>query len=434
MKKKKITIPPIGLRIIKSSIAVLLCYIVSILRGDSGIVFYSQIAALWCIHHYIKNSKKLAIQRFIGTIIGAVFGLFVIILEKRINFNATMVNDLLFAFFISVMIILVIYTTVILKRKDATYFSCVVFLSIVVIHIGDQNPYFFVWNRFLDTVIGLIIGISINYFHFPRVKKKNLLLIADLDEQYEYTNINFSPYECVELNRMIEEGMNFTIFTKATPASTIDALRNISINIPIIAMDGAVLYNLKENKYIRSYVISREKARKLNELMKEHDLKSFCNVIIEDMVIIYYEDSIDEEYNGLIEKMRCSPYRNYVRRNLPKDEEVVYFMLLDKTNKINDFKHTLLQLEYQKELKIVNYVYENNPEYSILRIYNKNATKKNMIDYLTCDLTVEKIVLLGRGKENCDIKIDNTKNNQVIKVIKNVFEPIRSIKKKRKEQ
>lgn len=45
-KKLKNTFPHIGLRIIKSAIAVALCYLVSFIRGDSGIVFYSQLAAL----------------------------------------------------------------------------------------------------------------------------------------------------------------------------------------------------------------------------------------------------------------------------------------------------------------------------------------------------------------------------------------------------
>lgn len=32
-----------------------------------------------------------------------------------------------------------------------------VFLSIVVNHISDSNPYLFVWNRFLDIMIGDVV-------------------------------------------------------------------------------------------------------------------------------------------------------------------------------------------------------------------------------------------------------------------------------------
>ena len=67
---------------------------------------------------------------------------------------------------ISGMIVLVIYTSVFIKKKKASYFSCVVFLSIVVNHIGDLNPYLFACNRFLDTVIGIAIGVLVNIWGF----------------------------------------------------------------------------------------------------------------------------------------------------------------------------------------------------------------------------------------------------------------------------
>ena len=41
------------------------------------------------------------------------------------------------ALLVSVMIVIVLYTIVLIKRKQASYFSCVVFLSIVVNHAGS---------------------------------------------------------------------------------------------------------------------------------------------------------------------------------------------------------------------------------------------------------------------------------------------------------
>lgn len=72
MKK---TLPGIGMRIIKSAIAVAICYLINLLRGGSGMVFYSQLAALWCIQMYRSNTKNNALQRTVGTCVGAVYGL-----------------------------------------------------------------------------------------------------------------------------------------------------------------------------------------------------------------------------------------------------------------------------------------------------------------------------------------------------------------------
>ena len=81
MKKHTLPVlPPIGMRIIKSAIAVALCYVIQLFRGDSGIVFYSQLSALWCMQSYISTTRKNAIQRTIGTILGALLGLIVLLI------------------------------------------------------------------------------------------------------------------------------------------------------------------------------------------------------------------------------------------------------------------------------------------------------------------------------------------------------------------
>ena len=47
------------------------------------------------------------------------------------------VGEFAYALLVATTIIAVIYVTLLLRKKDASYFSCVVFLSIVVIHIRD---------------------------------------------------------------------------------------------------------------------------------------------------------------------------------------------------------------------------------------------------------------------------------------------------------
>lgn len=109
----------------------------------------------------IKNAK----QRMIGTFIGTFYGFLYVVL-KQLLLPKTADYDYIGSVITSGMIVLVIYTSVMIKKKQASYFSCVVFLSIVVNHIGDANPYLFACNRFLDTVIGIAIGVLVNIFGF----------------------------------------------------------------------------------------------------------------------------------------------------------------------------------------------------------------------------------------------------------------------------
>lgn len=252
----KQNIPGIGMRIIKSAVGVWICFLIDILRGNAGIVFYSQLAVLWCMRDYVSETRRFAIQRSIGTVIGALYGLVLLLLYKLLPIDSSFGGIISYRLVVSAFIILVLYTTVLLKQKQASYFSCVVFLSIVVNHIQDSDPLIFVWNRFLDTMIGILVGVSVNCFRLPGRKHNNILFLSGLDDTLLALDRSMSDYSRVELNRMIESGANFTVSTIRTPASLMEALRGIHLKLPVIAMDGAALYNIRENRYEYVYVIS----------------------------------------------------------------------------------------------------------------------------------------------------------------------------------
>ena len=261
-RQKKISIPGIGMRIVKSAIAVALCYVVDMLRNGQGIVFYSQLAALWCIQMYRANTKQNAIQRTTGTAVGAVYGLIYLLIAPYVTGaegGAKFFGEMI----ISAMIILVLYTTVLLKKRQAAYFSCVVFLSIVVNHIGDINPYLFVWNRVLDTMIGIFIGIAVNDIRLCFHPNRNTLFVSGVDDLLLDKKDMLSPFSKVELNRMIDDGMKFTLSSMRTPASIIEPLKEVKLKLPVIAMNGAVLYDTNQHSYIRAYVISKDTSQKV---------------------------------------------------------------------------------------------------------------------------------------------------------------------------
>ncbi|MGN0131114.1 MAG: HAD hydrolase family protein [Lachnospiraceae bacterium] len=415
-------LPPVGMRIIKSMIGVLLCFAVSYFRPN-GIVFYSQLAVLWCIMPYVSNSLEMGIQRTIGTMIGAAFGLLLLIVEQAAEVGDFRTNPL-WAAVISLCIIPVIYVTVLINRKNASYFSCVVFLSIVVNHAADSNPYLFVLNRVLDTMIGIVLGVAINSFRLPRKKHKEILFISDLDDTLVTVNESLTPYSKVELNRLLDDGAKLVISTMRTPGSMIEVLSDIRLNMPVIAMDGAVLYDIAEKRFEHVYVISYETARQVNDFIGQQRLHVFINMIVEDMVVIYYGDFRNETEADIFEKMRKSPYRNYVKKELPVGDTPVYFMLVDKTEVIERFYERLLQQEFAGRLKVLCYPSEDYPGYSYIKIYNRNASKENMAHYLQETYEFERVITFGSEQGKCDVLIDRADNNRMVKEMHRLYEPV----------
>lgn len=98
------------------------------------------------------------------------------------------------------------------------------------------------------------------------------------------------------------------------------------------------------------------------ELIRKEQMKCFVNVIVEDTLLIYYEEGMDEVQSGVVELLRKSPYRNYICKPFEGEQDVVYFMLLDWTELIENFyeplpwgkysmRHSIKEREHECSIK-----------------------------------------------------------------------------------
>lgn len=406
-------LPPVGNRIIKSAAGVLLCWCVYLLRGRSGIPFYSMLAALWCIQPYITKTMSMALQRTIGTFIGAVFGLITIVLEIY-AFN---IYDQPLGFLVvALMIIPVIYTTVLIKRPNASYFSCVVYLSITVIHMTDENPFMFVLNRVLDTFIGIAVGMIVNSARLPRRRITDTLFTAELDDMLSPISEQLSPFSKVELNRMLSDGLKFTLVTMRTPASLISILSDVELKLPVVVMNGAALYDFRSNSYVKAYIISGDTCEKIRSIVNEAGMNVFTNALCDDSLVIYYDHLENEAEQAIFSSLKKSPYRNYVNRKPQPEDRVIYLMMVDSSEKIANLYEQLVQSEVGQNLKIITYPSQDYPGHSYIKIYNRNAGKQHMTDILCREYGIEKCsAITANGSRSM---------NSIAHNLKHSFEPL----------
>ncbi|MFA0815180.1 MAG: aromatic acid exporter family protein [Anaerofustis sp.] len=163
--KEKTKLPKVGMRIIKTVIAVYLCCVIDILRAQQP--FYSMIAAILCMQPDRETSLKTGLNRTVGTLIGGVYGIIPLLLDNWLHLQNA---PYLYYLILSLFLIPLIYTAVMVKKSTAAYITCVVFLSITVSHITDVNPYLFAANRMLDTLIGIGVSLLVNIV-LPGAKK-----------------------------------------------------------------------------------------------------------------------------------------------------------------------------------------------------------------------------------------------------------------------
>lgn len=414
MKNTK-KLPRIGMRIIKSAIGVFLCFAIYFLRGKQGIPFYSAIAVLWCVQNDTRNTFSKAVQRTVGTVIGALYGL--IFLTGSIHFMDEQ-DTLWYYFLLSVMVIPVIYTAVLFHKKNAAYFSCVVFLSIVVNHVGDENPYLFVLNRTLDTMIGILLGLVINSIPVRMKKRTDTLFVADFDHILHTAGEQLNAYSRISIKNLMEDGMKLTFMTSQTPAAYLEEMSDIRPGIPMIAMGGAVLYDVKENSFRKSYIISAENARNIEEFFKERGFHVFSNVIIEDVLIIYHDDLKNEAEKKIYEKLHRSPYRNYLNQPRPDTYPVVYFMVIHEKEKIRQACEELGEAGMYERFKVISYDSDDYPGYAYVKIYNKNASMENMLSYLQEMSGMEHMEIVS---DSSDLYYADDERNQIVRSLTKMY-------------
>lgn len=431
-KEKQYHIPKPGQRILRSVCAVCLCFVIYFLRGRQGIPFYSALAVLQCMQPYRESSLQMAKKRTIGTFTGAFWGMVVILIEVYVlngKLQNTFWSYLLIALFTGV----VLYSTVLLEITNTSYFSCVVFLSITVMHITDESPLLFVFNRVLDTLIGIALALVVNTVHLPRTKNTDILFVSGIDDTLLTDKEKMTPYSKIELNRMVEQGAKFTVSTLRTPATVRETLPGVNFKLPIIAMDGAVLYDMNENAYLMSYQMSYLQAKRIIAFLENEHISYFANVVVDDVLVIYYNELGNRAEKDIYRQMRKSPYRNYIKRALPENENVVYIMVVEEKARMEQLYDKLRAQDWADEHKILIYDSTDYPGYAYIKIYHKDETRENMLKNLMALLNVEKVVSFGSIEGKSDVYVEDSNKNIMVKKMKQLFEPVSigSMNKKR---
>lgn len=415
--------PKVGQRIIRSVIAVACCFCVFYLRNKEGIPFYSALAVLQCIQPYQDSMAQVAKKRVTGTFVGAFWGLVIILIQLYL-FQGSLMDTFPGYMLISLFTGVVIYSTVILNCKNTAYFSCVVFLSITVMHMTDASPFLFVFNRVLDTLIGVGIALIVNTVHLPRKRQKDILFVSGIDDTLLGRNEQMSPYSKIELNRLIDSGAQFTVSSERTPATIRESLPGIHLKLPVIAMDGAVLYDLNENSYLMKYQMSVSQAQNICDFLDRKGISYFTNCVVDDLLIIYYDRLISSLHQEVYERRHRSPHRNYVQKKHPVYENVVYLYLLDTKESMEKLYQELMKEEWIGSYRVALHDSIRYPGCANIKIYNKDATRENMLQNLKAILSLDKVITFGSIEGKYDVCVADSRKDEMVKTLKKLYEPV----------
>ncbi|MGB5823633.1 MAG: aromatic acid exporter family protein [Proteocatella sp.] len=161
-------IPRPGMRIIKTSIATFLCFFIDYIRGVNEPI-YAVISAILCMQKDIDNSWIVSKNRIIGTFIGGVFGVVTLLMINNIAFLQVVIIRFSVASFV---IIPLLYTITLMGKQGAASVTCVVYASIVILHVGSNQVLYYAISRMLDTTVGIVVSLIVNVMFTRKIFRK----------------------------------------------------------------------------------------------------------------------------------------------------------------------------------------------------------------------------------------------------------------------
>lgn len=423
----------IGLRNIKTAIAVFIClliYIVLILilkafnvvsHTDTNTYdgwaasiriatecytpFFACIATAYSMASTKEGAYHQAKLRIIASLIGGLFGVLIVFLYTCISrqdwsfefisatgnptggfstsdFNAKYILSFIIPIILTALsTVVVIYLCNLFNQKEAA-FAAVLTLTAVMTSLGT-NAIIYGFNRIFSTIIGVLVALGVNAFTIPhKYKNKHLLFCIEIDGIVGTDNEKLPGFPNYKFNSLTHRGCNYMLMTTRIPNTFMEMLKGVNLSHPILCMSGAALYDTKEKKYISTELIDLDVSNKIDEYFKNISINPFKNYIINDVQHIFTNniDSVGEKryYN----KRKNGAYCQITIGEYPGNLQPLYYLVIvenDKVDEINKYINTNFS-DY-----VITQVYEVSDEFDgvnnlkRLKIYSKEILNLNLL-------------------------------------------------------
>ncbi|MGL4283893.1 FUSC family protein [Eubacterium aggregans] len=408
-------LPHIGMRIIKTTIAVFIVEIIFTAFAFERSPFYVLVATIVCIQPDAENEKDNAIKRVVATLIGAFTGAVVLLVKPAV------LGWGCWAYFLDVlnagMICLTIYLAVLLKKESTAALACMVYLSIAVMSSGGVpvGDYIFSVSWILSWGLASLLSSGIPICPTTDVRMPCLLWITTaLLKRVRQVNV----FHQRVLNQLVAQGAPLSLVAQEPPASIVEDLSILKLKLPVISMGGAALYDIEDKCYIYTLSIQPEQAKRVQSFLTDKGTPFFTNAMVDKVLLIYYNQFRNQIQKEFYEDLRRSPMRNYIKGCPIEGCEILYFSVLDTPRQIDRLIESLSAQEEGLCCRVTHDVYEGR---SLLKIMDAQATPQAMVDSLKADYGYTRSLTFGVEVEESDIILPQGDFTSAIRQIRRIY-------------
>ena len=381
--------PHLGQRIVKTTIAVLLCLLVYYFLGYRGQQMPTEaaITAIMCMLPYVRDTREYAVTRVAGTMLGAFWSLILLLLLYL--FPSLGEQRLLLHVLMALGVMLSLYSAVQIQKSDAAGLAAVVFLCIVISFPEVEAPLRKTMLRICDVFLGTFVAIAVNTVRLPRSKNDDAVFFVRAKDLAPDRFTQISPTTQFLLNRLYGDGAMICLMSEHAPAFLTLQISTQKLCMPLIVMDGAAIYDADENVFLWKQTIGSEASVRIRSKLDALGYSYFIYTIHRDKTCVFHSGEMQEKEQAVYERMRRSVYRSYLDGEILETAEIVYFKIISDHNAMAEIAIKVRRALEAEPVRVVRRAEAGTADADALYIYDAHAdmahAETQMMDILHAD-------------------------------------------------
>lgn len=370
--------PKIGMRIVKSALVCIIIGLIYMIFLPDRNPFYALIASLYSMRADSQSSLISLKNRTIATIIGGVFGYFVLLIQ--LSYFAGFHSSHLEYLFAILFVLPIIYLMVAIKLPDCAYLTCVVFFSITITQkASNMDALLFMVDRVIDTEIGAVAAVLVNLFHLPRKKDFSTFFFLRLENTFGSSEGKLTQASIIQFQKLLHDQLPFTFFSSMTPGKILKDTAALSpLPFPVVLLNGACAYNTNDFSYFYKIPIQKDDANRFEEEFALLPYTFFSIGVHHQVLTFYCKEFFGKEEEAFFHEQKIRAHQHVIFHTMSDYHERLGYLVFIPNNKQNDFTQIWNQFNKNQFFKMnifPEFHSENSTAYLII---SSNVTEEHI--------------------------------------------------------
>ena len=173
------------------------------------------------------------------------------------------------------------------------------------------------------------------------------LYITDLDGTLLNSQGEVSYFTKKTINSLIRKGMYFSFSTARGGPSAIKIMSEVKIDLPVVFIQGAAIYDIKKQIYLNVETIDAIYLEEALYILKRHDIQCFLFGLKNNKLVLFYEDISSSYLKAIYDHWTNSNNIPFIKvDNLNKifDCNIMYLLSKDIISKIKPVFEEIIEI------------------------------------------------------------------------------------------